>query len=384
MSGPFTNLQPQSGDRVPSKKEKGINLSYERGTHIPSLDGIRGFAIILVLLFHCFPYISIFKMGWIGVDLFFVLSGFLITGILVDTVERKHYYKNFILKRVLRIFPLYYFSLAIFLFVLPMLGPSMFSSLDLGFTYTHQAWYWLYASNWLLSLNEGWNHGAGINHFWSLSIEEQFYLLWPLFILIFRKRNLLSLCGLIVCLSILIRLILFISHISYPALYMLTITRADSLSIGGCIAIMIRQDWGIKLFKRITPYIAGVVLVIILVGVYISGSANPYTPFFGTFGYSLLDIFFGCIIILGLSDFFFFKRLFSSRILRFWGKYSYSMYIFHHPIEVYLFSTSIQFIPNKMANNLLISIISVLLTIVISLITWHAFEERFLRLKKYI
>lgn len=365
-------------------KKWEILISYKAGTHIPALDGIRGFAIIAVLLFHCFPYLSIFKLGWTGVDLFFVLSGFLITGILVDTVNRKTYYKNFILKRILRIFPLYYLSLLVFVFFIPRWGSNIATHLDLEYSVVHQAWYWLYASNWLLTFKTGWVHGAGINHFWSLAIEEQFYLVWPVFILLFRKKRKLTLCLFTIGLALATRVILYCYNFPHYGLYMLTITRADALALGGCVAILVRSHAGIAFLNKYTPYIFGCLLVILVGGMIASHSTNPYSGFFSTVGYTILDMLFASSIILVLSNFLFFKRLFSSDILKFFGKYSYSMYIFHHPIIVYFLSISDQFFPGSKWNLPLISIISIGLTIIISLLTWYLFEEKVLRLKKLI
>src|SRR3979409_1142111 len=90
--------------------------------YYPVLDGIRGFAILLVVFYHNFGFINYFFFGWLGVDLFFVLSGFLITDILLKTLTNKNYLTNFYMRRILRIFPLYYLSLILFLIILPKLN----------------------------------------------------------------------------------------------------------------------------------------------------------------------------------------------------------------------------------------------------------------------
>src|SRR5664279_2619862 len=88
--------------------------------YYPALDGLRGVAILLVIVHHNFGFTNYFFFGWLGVDLFFVLSGFLITTILLNTVGDKNYLRNFYVRRILRIFPLYYASLIICLFIIPV------------------------------------------------------------------------------------------------------------------------------------------------------------------------------------------------------------------------------------------------------------------------
>src|SRR5438552_8091469 len=98
--------------------------------HYPTLDGLRGLAILLVVFYHNFDFINYSVFGWIGVDLFFVLSGYLITSILMSSVNSPNYLRNFFLKSVLRIFPLYYLCLVIFLILFPLVG---FYQLELKF-----------------------------------------------------------------------------------------------------------------------------------------------------------------------------------------------------------------------------------------------------------
>jgi len=166
--------------------------------HIPELDGLRGLAILYVFFhnvgthglgetesFVVKIYSLIADIGWIGVQLFFVLSGFLITGILLEKQCSKDVYKNFYVRRVLRIFPVYYVSLII-LFVLPEAAnwdvPWAEKSSD------YQIWYWLYAINWIQPLTTG----LEIGHLWSLAIEEQFYLIWPLLVAGLTRRQFFS------------------------------------------------------------------------------------------------------------------------------------------------------------------------------------------------
>jgi peptidoglycan/LPS O-acetylase OafA/YrhL len=149
--------------------QSGTKNNYDSTAiqHVLELDGIRGLAISLVLLYHL---TASFKMGWCGVDLFFVLSGFLITNILLRTKNSQSYFCSFYARRTLRIFPLYFFVLFLAFWILIPVAQHFGKapqSLDAG-----HLWYWFYISNW-------WN-GTGheidwLSHFWSLAVEEQFY-----------------------------------------------------------------------------------------------------------------------------------------------------------------------------------------------------------------
>src|SRR5690348_11217200 len=162
--------------------------------YIPELDGIRGIAILGVIAFHFglftidshnllySVYGSVVGLGWAGVDLFFVLSGCLITRILLDTRNSGHYFRSFYMRRVLRILPLYYFSVFVFFCVVLPVGyavaPGSFSSHEWARVAPSESlWYWLHLSNWRSAF--GILQTSPLTHFWSLAIEEQFYLVWP-------------------------------------------------------------------------------------------------------------------------------------------------------------------------------------------------------------
>ena len=162
---------------------------------IPGLDGVRGVAIIWVVLHNAmdrpwivsgplFHGVALFAhLGWIGVQLFFALSGLLITASLLDSQGSPHYFRNFYVKRALRILPLYYGVLLVVLVVLPRLGAL--AQID----QTVRQWpLWLFVNNWTPSVP------LGFAHFWSLAVEEQFYLIWPFLVWRLAPRHLVIAC----------------------------------------------------------------------------------------------------------------------------------------------------------------------------------------------
>ena len=153
---------------------RAIAATEHSVAHYAQLDGLRGVAILLVMFYHfILPHENanshtanwlpqLLHCGWIGVDLFFVLSGFLITGILVGTRGSPHYFRNFLARRFLRIWPLYYLSLVVLLVMLPMLVPA---SAALQSMQQKQAWFWLYGANWLFAAEQGFKQTSG-GYFW--------------------------------------------------------------------------------------------------------------------------------------------------------------------------------------------------------------------------
>ncbi len=182
--------------------------------HLPALDGLRALAVFVVvehnislvsggegLLLHQLE--SMLHRGWMGVQLFFVLSGFLITRILLETRRSPEYFRSFYSRRALRIFPLYYATLIFLFLLLPALGqtPSVLAE-DMPFS--RQVWLWAYLSNWTGPRGLG-GGSPPVFHFWSLAVEEQFYLLWPLVVLFCTPKRLMQVCGGVVLASLLCR-----------------------------------------------------------------------------------------------------------------------------------------------------------------------------------
>src|SRR5262245_35087776 len=170
--------------------------------HQPGLDGVRGVAILMVMAIHFVGdstartlgqtlLVKAAGYGLLGVDLFFVLSGFLITGILLDAKNRPHYFRNFYALRTLRIFPLYYAVLAVLLLLIPAvttLSPLLEQARE------QQGWLWTYTTNFYVAYTSSWRSLTYVTHFWSLASEEHFYLVWPLVVFALRRKALERVC----------------------------------------------------------------------------------------------------------------------------------------------------------------------------------------------
>jgi len=348
--------------------------------HIPALDGLRGLAILMVVVYHNFDFTHYFFFGWMGVDLFFVLSGFLITDILLKSVNQPHFLRNFYIRRVLRIFPLYYLTLGLFLLLLP----RYFSQLQVSYYLDNQVWLWTYLQNWLYSFKNPDQYNL-LNHFWSLAVEEQFYMVWPLLILLLKKpRYLLMVIGAVLLCVIGFRIWIWnnqVPDLAYFNLY--TFTRIDGICIGSMIALLQR----IKP-KFLENYMSLVVLLFAGFNFlfYFINSSNQYSfPYLAIAGYTTFAMVFGLLVNeAAAGDNKLMNAVFTISPLRFLGKISYGLYIFHWPVYVLLtpylyrlFSGTLQGQPLSLAMALTATILSV----AISWLSFQYFERYFLRLK---
>jgi len=367
--------------------------------HIPALDAVRGLAILLVLVFHFSSYghglppAGVFadrifhvisRAGWVGVDLFFVLSGFLITGILYDSKASVHYFRNFYARRVLRIFPVYYGSLVVFLVVLPHLFPD---NDGLRALQSDGFWYWTYLSNVRIA-HDGWPLFGALGHFWSLAVEEQFYVVWPVVVLLCTRSQLIQIGLFCIGGSLVARVGLTLTG-HQTAAFVLTPARMDALAVGAILALTARGPTGVNGIARLASPAAGLLsLVLVAISLWRGGLAS-YDPVISTIGHTLLACLFGAVLVLALTSprHTFPGRMFSSSLLRFFGRYSYALYVFHHPI---LFFTPgllpLGWVPTFFGSLLLKKFVFIIsataFSVVLALISWHLYETQFLKLKR--
>lgn len=322
----------------------------QQDKHIPALDGLRGLAIILILVFHFFiagPLQPLIYFGQSGVELFFVLSGFLITGILLDTKDQPGYLRVFYARRALRILPLYYGVLLIF-----AIASSHFE--QIAWFAQSQGWFWSYLQNFFF-LKNGFQVPLG--HFWSLAIEEQYYLFWPFAVLLFNRKWLTWVCIALIVTSITLR---FINRDPMFA-FCFPLARLDGLAIGSLIAVR-------KTFNK-----AGSLMLVslIILALLIVFKIHPL-KIFG------LALFFGSLLMMVLNSENG-RRVFSTPVLRFFGKYSYGMYVFNS--IVYHVSNWMGAIHLSWFAKLSVHILGVLITIILSYLSYELYEKWFLKLK---
>ncbi len=364
---------------------------------MPLLDGLRGLAIVLVLFYHQTILVSAAPMdewlarisaaGWIGVDLFFVLSGFLITGILYDAKGSAHYFRNFYARRVLRIFPLYYAVVIFSLVLLPQLGH--YKAVNFGRIAGSEIWYWVFLSNVSIAAAGEFRH-AILDISWSLAIEEQFYLIWPLVVLFFSRSALIKICLGCIAFSLGLRIVLVLTGVPPIAVYVLTPCRLDGLAVGALLALSVRGTASAPSWTRHAPKIFPVAGALLAALALWQGGLAWDNRWVQTLGYTLLAIFFGALLaqILVTAPQTRLARVFGSRVLIAFGIYSYALYLFHMPVRGVLRDFVFNRFPFSILGSLVVwqilfYVVATVLTLALAFLSWQLYEKHFLALKRY-
>jgi peptidoglycan/LPS O-acetylase OafA/YrhL len=323
--------------------------------YFPQLDGVRAIAALMVMVFHFCHYTGIggpVKIGQTGVDLFFVLSGFLITTILLQAPTGDwHEIRTFYIRRTLRIFPLYYGYL---------IGSALFGTVC-------SIWFWIYLQNIPISREIPI---VGPNHFWSLAIEEQFYLVWPFLVLFLPRRWLVKTLWGVVAVAFLSRIVLIPMGIG-PGYF--TITRLDGLAAGALLAayfqrgVLQRYRRGILIFTAVSAIALWAEWTLF---------HNEGLPWVQITKFSLSTFFYagavGYLVISGPHPV---NRFLSTAPMRFIGRISYGLYVFHPVVFDFV-------LVRTYSVNVVIRFVACFAAVfVVSLISWYAYESQFIRLK---
>jgi len=351
------------------------------GRYLPELDGVRAIAVGLVLLVHCvivpehglvaWALRHTLSNGWIGVDLFFALSGYLITSILLRAKSRPHYFRNFYARRFLRIFPLYY----------AIIGILAVAAGWLSFGPFRPAWpYLTYTSNlWLVFSGHEW---GPLGHTWSLAIEEQFYLLFPVLVLWLDKRRLRYLLWTLVALSPVIRVVT--NALTFPgASSFATFCRLDILAMGALIAVTFddRTEISDAAVKRLKLALGSLTALSAIL--WLTKQLDFKKVFFNAIGLTVIEAtaaLFVCFVLVGPG------RV-MGKLLQFplavgMGRISYGIYLIHYPVVRIVEGEVRQHLADGWGRTAAIAVTSIVLTLIIAIISWVSFERPILRLKR--
>jgi len=332
---------------------------------IPQLDSIRGLAVLLVLV-HNTDKSRFFGLiahdGWMGVDLFFVLSGLLITGILLNTKDSEHYFRNFYARRCLRIWPLYFSTLLFMFVVVPILRPSEAPQV---FAVRSMPWwsYLIFLQNFFVPVVTKATGLLGVT--WSLAVEEQFYLVWAVVVWFCSEAKLRRIAATVICLSPVLRFYLLRHNVNvYPN----TFCRLDGLMAGALLALLFRSKT-LALQTYVTP--AWISLSIAVPVALITAGRVEWLV------YSFTSLASASLVYLAIcSRQQWFRAVLGNRFLIYTGTISYGIYLLEKiPIDA---AQSLHLDKHP----LVVLSVSALATYILASISWNVMEKPFLRLKR--
>lgn len=336
--------------------QTSIPQSTPSRIYYPELDGVRAIATALVMIFHMaqqgIPIPGPVMLGQTGVDLFFVLSGFLITTILLKSPPHDwHEVRTFYIRRTLRIFPLYYgFLIAAALLHSPVSTP-----------------FWFYLQNLYLSFRLPIQ---GPDHFWSLAVEEQFYLVWPFVVLFLPRRFLLVALWLMILGAPLCRIVLIDIHAS-P--FYFTLSRIDGLAAGALLAVLLARGTLFSLRKGLVALTIAMTIIVAIEGAL---AHHAGTAWIQVTKFSCITALYAAVLGLLLTSApSVATRWLRSAPLRFVGRISYGLYVFHPVVYAFVFPR----IAHQPA--LIRAAAGTGATFALALLSWYGFERYFIGLK---
>lgn len=369
--------------------------SSVRNQRLPQLDGLRGVAILLVVICHYVAnadhsrlaywprhFLSALTVGWSGVDLFFVLSGFLIGGILLDVRDSPRYFRTFYARRVFRILPVYYLWILLYVAIVAVgvygkPGVLPVARRDLATVPI----YVLFVQNIVYMPSPfQWKWFVVT---WSLAVEEQFYLLAPIAIRWISVRRLVWLLVAVICAAPVLRFAVYscLPRFSYLAGFAMP-CRADALAFGILAAVGWRREAFRRMLEKRRDVAWGVSLIAFVV---VLGLAPTFVRPAGivtyTAGYSVLAIFYTCILLLALSQTdSLLVRLLENRVLQYVGGISYCVYIIHLTINQWAHHLLLRSDPEIYdLRGVGVTLLSVLITWGVAATSWKYLESPAIR-----
>lgn len=342
--------------------------------HIPQLDVLRGLAVLAVILYHAGDFVpalrlhTLFGFGYLGVDLFFVLSGFLITGILVASKDEASYFTNFYARRILRIWPLYYALLLLTFVVLPLVRSSMAAPI---FQQSHP-WepYLFFVQNFFGNVQRAFYM---VRVTWSLAIEEQFYLVWPVIVWLAPRQVLkpLALGG--IFLSIAARWSVQYGLIPPVNFFTNPLTRLDGLALGAFLSLWIPEAQ-----DRTVRWGGVVALALVVPATIMLGRVRPGHCVL----YAMIAACFAALLCASVAA----PVLPRLAFLKYTGKVSYCLYLAHVPVFMAAGSLGFRhwcFPGSPRTSETIQFVVSLALCYVVAAASWRFYEGPFLRLKTH-
>ncbi len=322
------------------------------------------------------------RFGWAGVDLFFVISGFLITGILLSSKEDPGYFKKFYSRRFLRIFPLYYLFLITLFLIYPLFAQPSTEWVELK---QNQAYYWLYGVNFYIAKINNWLP-FGTSHLWSLSVEEQFYLLWPFVVMFVPGSKLTRFCIFLILVTNLSRVFVMIQN-WHGSLFVCTslLTRMDCLVGGALLAIGVREKKNTDLFSWPVLALCLAAWAIVFIVEKMICFTSPLAQLIGFPANCYAATMFVSWAIQDKNQ----KKvsILNWPVLRLAGKYCYSLYLFHLPmlgLTKWLLRHAKYWVAlYEPVEVLLSSVVWVGFCFLLSYVLWRYLESPLIQLKKY-
>jgi peptidoglycan/LPS O-acetylase OafA/YrhL len=374
-----------------------MNAPSGGSVRIPQLDGLRGIAILLVISLHylndtqhgafgtlLYRFGCAFRMGWAGVDLFFVLSGFLIGGILLEARESANYFRTFYLRRFFRILPIYYLWLALFALAAFYAGPSI------GGVYANPPSttnvlpvFFLFLQNYV-ALPFGSFAWLWLAVAWSLGVEEQFYLVSPPLVRFFSVKRLKQVLVATLLLTPLFRLAVYTlwSHGS-DAIYVWMPCRADSLAMGMLAALLWREGRIHAWYSAHRSKFCALLIVLLLpIPLFIKWLFSPLQFWMGFLGYSWLALLFACLLVQCLLEpQGRWSHFLQVAFLREMGRLSYCIYLIHLLILGLCHSLILHKLPAINSGlGALVTLLAFCLSYLLAALSWRFFEHPLVRL----